>query len=331
MTRTLRIATFNLESLDDRPGREPSLAVRLRALRPRLLRLAADLLCLQEVNAQPSHRHRPRRLAALDALLRDTPYETYARVATTDAAGKGPLDVHNLVILSRLPVLAGRQLLHDLVPPPSYRPVTADPPAAAATALAWDRPLLHAEIDLGGGRRLHLLNLHLRAPRAAFIPGQKAGAGAWKSVPGWAEGFFLAAVKRAGQALEARLLVDRLFDAEPRALIAVGGDFNAGSREMPTRLLRADTRDIGDERLVTRALVAVEEMVAEARRYSVLHRGRKEMLDHLLVSPALLPWCRRVVIDNEGLGDEAALAAELSPDSFHAPLLAEFELPEDDD
>jgi len=150
-------------------------------------------------------------------------------------------------------------------------------------------------------------------------------------VPGWAEGFFLAAVKRAGQALEARLLVDRLFDAEPRALIAVCGDFNAGSREMPTRLLRADTRDIGDERLATRALAPVEEFVAEARRYSVLHRGRKEMLDHLLVSPALLPWCRRVVIDNEGLGDEAAPAAELGPESFHAPLLAEFELPEDDD
>ena len=331
MTRTLRIATFNLENLDDRPDREPSLAARLRVLQPRLRRLAADLLCLQEVNAQPSHRHGPRRLDALDALLRGTPYETHARVATTDAAGKGPLDVHNLVILSRLPVRASRQLHHDLVAPPSFRPVTAEPPAESASALTWDRPLLHAEIDLGRRRPLHLVNLHLRAPRAAFIPGQKAGAGAWKSVPGWAEGFFLAAVKRAGQALEARLLVDRLFDAEPRALIAVCGDFNAGSREMPTRLLRADTRDIGDERLATRALAPVEEMVAEARRYSVLHRGRKVMLDHLLVSPALLPWCREVVIDNEGLGDEAAPAAERSPESFHAPLLAEFVVPENDD
>ena len=44
---------------------------------------------------------------------------------------------------------------------------------------------------------------------------------------GWAEGFFAAAIKRAGQALELRLAVERIFDAEPNAVIAVCGDFNA--------------------------------------------------------------------------------------------------------
>jgi DNA polymerase len=45
-------------------------------------------------------------------------------------------------------------------------------------------------------------------------------------VSGWAEGFFAAAVKRAGQALELRLAIERVFDAEPGACIAVCGDFS---------------------------------------------------------------------------------------------------------
>ena len=40
----------------------------------------------------------------------------------------------------------------------------------------------------------------------------------WLSAPGWAEGFFIAAVKRAGQALEARLFIDKLFDEDPDAM-----------------------------------------------------------------------------------------------------------------
>ena len=48
----MRLATFNLENLDDAPDGAPPLAERLRILRPQLERLAADVLCLQEVNAQ---------------------------------------------------------------------------------------------------------------------------------------------------------------------------------------------------------------------------------------------------------------------------------------
>ena len=68
---SLRIATFNLENLDVRPGQTRPLPERVSALRPQLIRLAADILCLQEVNAQTCGPHRPRRLAALDRLLED--------------------------------------------------------------------------------------------------------------------------------------------------------------------------------------------------------------------------------------------------------------------
>jgi exonuclease III len=47
----MRVATFNLENLDLRPGQEDVFALRVAVLRPILDRLAADVLCLQEVNA----------------------------------------------------------------------------------------------------------------------------------------------------------------------------------------------------------------------------------------------------------------------------------------
>ena len=65
----LRIATFNLESLDQ----SPRLAARLACLRGKLTALDADILCLQEVNAQKPDGGGPRRLLVLDELLEGSP------------------------------------------------------------------------------------------------------------------------------------------------------------------------------------------------------------------------------------------------------------------
>jgi len=61
----------------------------------------------------------------------------------------------------------------------------------------------------------------------------------------------------------------------------------------------------------------------------VLHGGRAAMLDHVLISRPLLRWFRSVEIHNEALGDELAgyAAVEASPESYHAPVVAEFDLP----
>ncbi len=324
----LRIATFNLESLDDRPGLEPPLAARVAVLRPQLERLRADVLCLREVNGQHSGRHAPRRLAALDALIEGTRYGGYHRIATEGPRGHGAFDVHNLAILSRFPVLAHAQVRHDLVSPPVYRPATARPAATQAAEVVWDRPILHAQLDLGGGATLHTVNLHLRAPLAAVVAGQKRGPFAWESAGGWAEGFYLAAMKRAGQALEARLLVDRLLDADEGALIAVCGDFNADAREVPVRIIMAREGDTGSGWLAGRVMVPLERAIPPAERFTVVHAGARVMLDHVLVSRALLAWYRGSEVHNEALGDEvAAPQVAARPDSLHAPVVAAFEKP----
>jgi len=298
-------------------------------LRAQLLRLDADILCLQEIAARhDGDKHAARRLCALDTLLEGTPYAAFERAVSTTRDGHGPLDVHNLAVLSRLKLTSHRQYWHDLVSPIDYRVATALPAAAGATAIEWERPVLHATIAAPGGRSLHVFNLHLRAPLAAFIPGQKESAFAWHTASGWAEGFFLAAVKRAGQALEARRAVDALFDQDPDALIVVCGDMNAEEREMPLRILRADASDTGSSALANRALVPLEHALPETRRFSVLHGGRHVMLDHVLVSRALFAQYRTVEIYNEMLEDEAEAGtrAPISPGSYHAPVVATFEL-----
>lgn len=97
---------------------------------------------------------------------------------------------------------------------------------------------------------------------------------------------------------------------------------------MPLRVLRADIDDTGNAHLARRSLVSLEASLPADRRYSVLHAGYKAMLDHLLASRGLLARLREVQIHNEGLGDELVgyASAHTSPESYHAPLVAEFEL-----
>jgi endonuclease/exonuclease/phosphatase family metal-dependent hydrolase len=214
----MRLATFNLESLDLSSDSVP-LDVRAEVLRPALERLQADILCLQEVNGQHVVGHGDRVLAALDWLLATTGYAGYARVATTGGKGHGAAAVHNLVTLSRFPIRAHRELLHELVVPPRYQLRTAIPPTLEEQPIRFDRPVLVTHIDLPGGDRLAVVNLHLRAPLAVSIAGQKLEPFVWRTVSGWAEGYFLSAVRRAAQAHQKRVQLEQQFETEdPRQI-----------------------------------------------------------------------------------------------------------------
>jgi len=325
----VRIATFNLENLSGGPDPDTALEARCRILRPQLNRLEADILCLQEVGAErEGKKGTPRHFQALATLLEGTRYADYFLAHTVLQDGRGPLDVHNLVTLSRYPIIRHHQLWNDLVSPPRYRFETAEPEMPEFEKIPWDRPVLHAEIDAGKGRLLHVFNLHLRAPLAAFIPGQKIGQFRWRTVSGWAEGFFVASIKRSGQALEVRFAIDRLFDTQPDALIAVCGDMNAEEQEMPLRILRGDEMETENPALGSRVMIPMEKAAPEARRYSVIHGGRPVMLDHMLVSRALFDRFQRIDIHNEVLKDELTdyqLGENLSV-SHHAPIVARFDL-----
>ena len=156
----VRIVTFNLENLGDSHEPKAAFERRLDRLRGHLLRLNADVLCLQEVNARRAPR-RHRVLAALDRLFEGTPYSGSARVEMTRTDTGAPADRHNLVIVSRLPIVESRQIWNDIMPPLSYRPITGGSNASAIVN-RFDRPFLYAALSLPDGRRLHIVNVHLR-------------------------------------------------------------------------------------------------------------------------------------------------------------------------
>ena len=328
MPTKLRIATFNLENLDDKPGETPTLDERIAVMRPQLVRLNADILCLQEANGQ-EEAGQPRRLLALKKLLAGTPYTNYQQVSTTIANGEQVFDERNLVILSRFEIIEYQQYKHKFAPAPFYQKVTANPPETEAEKITWERPILHAKIQLPDNQVLNVINVHLKSKLPADIPGQKINDYTWKTASGWAEGFFIASMKRVGQALETRILIDQLFDANEDALIVVCGDFNAEADEVPLEAIRGDVENTGNGKLIKRVMVPCERSIPEPARFSLLHRGKGRMLDHVLVSRMLLAHYKGSEIHNELLHDESiAFATDKQfPESDHAPVIAEFELP----
>ena len=323
-SNSIRIATFNIENLDDRPDLEPSLATRAKVLRPALTRLRADIICFQEVHGQTAGRSRD--VKALKELLKGTRYEKYHMVTTTEPGKKSVFSQRNLVIVSKFPIKKHAQYLHDLVDAPDYRMVTADPKQAEAEKLQWERPILHATIELEDGRLIEVVNVHLKSKLPTEIPGGKLDRFTWKSNSAWAEGFFLSSMKRVGQALEVRCLVDQLFDADPDANIFVCGDFNADSDEVPVLMLRGPVEETGNGALQDRVLIPCESSIPEQSRFSIKHHGKGHMFDHVLISRAMLGHYLHTEIHNEDLPDESiAFATDVKfPQADHAPVVAEF-------
>ncbi|GEA89093.1 endonuclease/exonuclease/phosphatase family protein [Cellulomonas cellasea] len=323
----LRIATFNVENLDETPpGARPSLAERVLLMRPQIARLRADVLCLQEVNGQERDRQ-PRGLHALTELLRGTALEG-ATMTSTRTQGGEVFDERNLVVVSHLPVLAVEQLRNDLVAPLTYRRLTAVPPDAAAVVVGIERPILHVVLQLPDGTALHVVDVHWKSKLATDIPGQRVDSFTWRTADGWAEGSFLSAMKRMAQALETRRLVDQVLDADPGARVVVAGDFNAGPDEVSVLAVRGNVEDTGNPELVHRVLVPIENTVPESSRVTLYHQGRGQMLDHMLVTRNLLEHYRGSEIHNEVLHDESAAFAvdRKYPESDHAPVVATFDL-----
>lgn len=315
----MRIATFNIENLDH------PVEHRLSVLRPAFERLEADIVCLQEVNSQKIPNTSERHLGALEQLLDGTDYAGFHRAETQSEVHAGAASTHNLVTLSRYPIVENRQIWHHRVPPLSVPLCTTTDTTDVATPVRFDRPFLATEIDVGG-TRLHVINVHLRAPLAASIPDQKISTFSWKSVSGWAEGYYLSGLKRTGQALEVRIVVDEIFDADATAHVLVTGDFNAEEHETGPRIVAGAPEDTGNPELAGRSLVLLDRAINSGQRFSVIHYGNRQMLDHMFASHALYGRFRAIAVHNEALGDEVVGYSRdvVAAGSYHAALVATF-------
>lgn len=319
----MRIATFNIENLDEQEtGIEPSLDTRVSVLRPQLARLNADVLCLQEVHGQERTGEK-RDVHALNKLISGTQYAMYHKAVTQTSVGQ-VYDKRNLVVLSRFPLLSSEQFRNDKMGELRYRRVTAIPEELDGKKVGWERPIQYCQIDSPLGV-LHVINLHLKSRIPTPIPGQKEGF-QYLSASGWAEGYFLSSMKRVGQALETRILIDQIFDQNAEAKILVCGDFNAEPLQVPVETIIGRVENLGNPALRDRELLTASESVAKDQRYTHLHAGSENLLDHVLFSQALLARYRKSEIHNEQLHDESiAFAVDKKyPESDHAPFVVSF-------
>jgi len=134
-------------------------------------------------------------------------------------------------------------------------------------------------------------------------------------------------IKRVGQALETRLVVDRIFDSEEDAKVVVYGDFNAEPGEVPVEAICGKVENTDNASLRSRVLVPCSNGISESVRYTHLHHGEKNLLDHMLISQSMLPHFRRAEIYNENLHDESLPFRfdEKFPESDHAGFVGLFE------
>ena len=318
-TKDFIIATFNLENLDDKDQKQ--FEERKKVLQPMIERINADLLFLQEVN----------KLQALDELIEGTVYQKYNEEHTLTKGGF-PYATRNLVTLSRYPIKDRNQYHHNLVSKPMWRKATSVPPEPTAKEITWERPILHCEIKLAGNRVLHAINLHLKSKNPTSIKGQQDDEKyyVWKSHEGWAEGYFLSSVKRVGQALETRKLIQQLLKPNPLGtLIVVGGDFNAEIGSVPFKTIVGSVKDTNNPDLRPSVMVPCEYNIPREQRFSLLYHGEGAMLDHITVSNALYPHWVRTDIFNELLPDKSvAFTSDIEfPESDHAPVIAIFKFP----
>ena len=79
--------------------------------------------------------------------------------------------------------------------------------------------------------------------------------------------------------------------------------------------------------MARRVLTPVERTLPTDRRFTVVHHGRPEMLDHILASRALFAHFVDVEIHNEMLEDELVAYSRIShpPESLHAPVVTIFD------
>jgi len=134
----------------------------------------------------------------------------------------------------------------------------------------FDRPPLHLVVQTAQGRRLEMLNVHLKSLHGAETPAKAARI----------------AEKRQQQTTALVAWWQQYRKAHPEVPLLMLGDFNAA----PEVLGEVDV--LGQ--LQSAGLVMLGERIPASERYSYVFQCRAELIDNLFASPALAPRVRQV-------------------------------------
>ncbi len=302
----LRLATYNLENLgvradEDTPASRDRLPLHLDALRGVIRRLDADAVAFQEL-LDP---------ALLEPLLHGMDYPHVA---------VGPRGSSELLcgVFSRHPLADAEPVAGDV----DF--AVTDPKSGLEMAVrgAFSRPALRVRW-LAPGLPVTLFVVHWKSKIPSPTPSRRPGPGEpWASLADAAEGRLATEIKRLSQAVRLRAMVDRELAAAPRARVAVLGDFNDGLESEGVRIVAGDASACNSPSLRGAELVPAELSLPAELRFTQIYEGHREMLDHILLSPSLVPHWVETRAFNERLRETALPTAGVpEPGSDHAPLL----------
>ena len=96
--------------------------------------------------------------------------------------------------------------------------------------------------------------------------------------------------------------------------------------EVPVEAICGAVENTDNPALKAGVLIPCSLGIPESIRFSHLHHGKGNLLDHMLISQSLLPFFSKAAIYNENLHDESLPFRYESkyPESDHAPFVAEF-------
>jgi endonuclease/exonuclease/phosphatase family metal-dependent hydrolase len=295
------LATFNVKDLFDATD-DPSrahLEVKLATLGRVLEAARADVVALQEVGSADVVRRLAWKAASLG----------YGEpvMGTMDARGIG------CAILSRVPVVVSQVHTAASLPFPTF--VEGDP-QPFGTRIPLRRGIVHARVDAGSVGTIDLFVAHFKSNRALPMKDKRGEAVTPKTGRDYAEGHVRSATWRAAEALFVRGLVDATLATDPARHVVVAGDLNDHPLSQVVRVVCG-----GGEH----SLVPCADAVPEAARFSILHDGRKQQIDHILVTQALRARLQTARFLNEELRDHGEFDRDVPlPDSDHAAFVVSF-------
>lgn len=182
-----------------------------------------------------------------------------------------------------------------VVPGPRLHPNPALVDSADAAFSKSRKPLaVELEVD---GRRFFFVVCHLRSKG-----GDDSPFGRRQPPVRWSE------EQRGAQTALIRRLADDLLDADPTVRMVVLGDLNDFEFRKPVEELAADP------------LVNLVKRLPEAERYNYVFQGNSQLLDHIIVSPALAEGAEIEVIHVNSEFPASARASD------HDPVIARFKL-----
>lgn len=272
----MRIGTWNLENLfrpgdgSAAPSGQKEFETKLKGLAETINDLVLDMLAVQEVGS-------PEALADLvDRLDGDW----HSELAEPDARGI------RVGFLARSQMSEVEQIADF---PPQLGGVQVDDTGKRIEAMG--RPALKVRVHTGS-RDIDVISTHLKSklltyPGGRFSPTDESERARYA---------VYALHRRAAEAATIRAGVDGLLKGEgTERAVVVAGDLNDEAQSATTQILLGpggseigtaghDRPDKGDGHRMWN----IAPLIPEAERYSRVYRGRRELIDHLLVSRALL-------------------------------------------